>query len=207
MARPYALAALLLFGCRHAAPAAAVTSTAKLSKVQRQVLDGARDQLTWGTGYTGEYFTISYPGGDPPRTKGACTDVVVRAYRNAGIDLQKLIHEDISKNWSKYPRYASSKKPDSNIDHRRVPNQQVFFKRFWKSFKAEAGSASDWEPGDVVTWKIVGGKDHTGVCTDKLDSDGFPFVIHNIGGGPAEEDVLRTWSWSITGHYRYPNKR
>jgi len=168
------------------------------------LIEGARDQLTWGTKYDGRYFKIPYPNGDLPRTKGVCTDVVIRAYRHAGIDLQKLIHEDMVQKWTAYPRYSGLSHPDPSIDHRRVPNQAAFFRRHGVALTKEAKNPKDWKPGDIVDWKIVGNLDHTGILTDKLDGDGFPFVIHNIGAGPQEEDVLRTWSWRITGHYRYP---
>jgi uncharacterized protein YijF (DUF1287 family) len=168
------------------------------------LVEGARDQLSWGTGYDPAYYKITYPGGDLPKSKGVCTDVVIRAYRHKGIDLQRLIHEDMVNHWDKYPRYKGLAKPDPNIDHRRVPNQKVFFGRFGKTLTLTTTNSKDWLPGDIVDWKIVGGYDHTGILTDTYDSDGYPYVIHNIGNGPQEEDVLRTWTWKITGHYRYP---
>jgi len=159
--------------------------------------------LTWGTKYDPSYIKIAYPGGDPPRSQGVCTDVVVRAYRNAGFDLQKLIHEDMQVAWDRYPRYSGRKTPDSNIDHRRVPNQKVFFKRHGQTLTVKCSSPKDWQPGDIVEWKLpVSGRDHTGLLSDKLDGDGYPLVVHNIGDGPQEEDVLRTWQ--IVGHFRYP---
>lgn len=199
-------ALLLLGGCGHPTrPVAAVaTSNPHLSKMQSLLVDGLRDQLTWGTGYDPQYYRIAYPGGDVPRDCGVCTDVVIRAYRHAGIDLQKLIHEDMEKAWSSYPRYKGLEAPDTNIDHRRVPNQAWFFKRHGLSLTTSATDPKDWQPGDVVEWRLVGGLDHTGMLTDKLDKDGFPYVIHNIGQGPQEEDVLRTWSWKLTGHFRFP---
>ncbi len=128
--------------------------------------------------------------------------MVIRAYRCAGFDLQKLIHQDISAYWSAYPRYSGNPRPDSNIDQRRVPNQAVFFRRHGASLTCSKASSAAWRPGDIVDWKLPNGRDHTGVLTDKRDPQGFPFVIHNIGSGPIEEDVLR--SWKISGHYRYP---
>lgn len=199
----FLFAVLLVAGC-HRAPPAPSPSRVTLTKTQRTLVDSARDQTTWGTGYSGAYFKIGYPNGDPPRTTGACTDVVVRAYRKAGYDLQKLIHEDMKKHWDAYPRYSGNSRPDTNIDHRRVPNQRVFFTRKGKALTNKTESAKDWQPGDIVTWKLFGGKDHVGVLTDRFDADGFPFVVHNIGGGPQEEDVLRTGLWTINGHYRYP---
>jgi len=197
------LVGLCVLGCAQA-PRGAVRP--RLGRTQALLVAGARDQLTWGTRYEPAYVKIAYPGGDPPRTQGVCTDVVVRAYRNAGFDLQKLIHEDMKAAWGAYPRYADKKAPDSNIDHRRVPNQKAYFKRHALSLTLKCDSPKDWQPGDIVEWKLVNGRDHTGILTDKLDGDGYPYAIHNIGDGPQEEDVLRTWTWKIVGHFRYPRR-
>jgi len=195
------LLALTLTSCSH--PIKPLAAQPPLSTFQTKLVQGARDQLTWGTGYDNAYYKISYPYGDLPRNKGVCTDVIIRAYRYAGIDLQQLIHEDMLKRWSAYPRYKSLSLPDSSIDHRRVPNQKVFFKTYGKTLSTQTDDPNQWQPGDIVDWKIVGGTDHTGILTDKRDADGFPYVIHNIGNGPHEEDVIRTGTWRITGHYRY----
>ena len=195
------VSAIVIGGCARSIPTVA---TIPLTPIQSRLVQAARDQTTWGTGYDNHYFKITYPNGDLPRSKGVCTDVVIRAYRSVGIDLQKLIHEDMVKRWSAYPRYKGLSAPDTNIDHRRVPNQKVFFSTYGKTLTSKPDNPNDWQPGDIVQWKIVGGLDHTGLLTDKRDSDGFPFVVHNIGNGPQEEDVLRTWSWKITGHFRYP---
>jgi uncharacterized protein YijF (DUF1287 family) len=106
--------------------------------------------------------------------------------------------------WSQYPRYEALDHPDSNIDHRRVPNQRVFFSRYGKSLTLGTARSQDWLPGDFVSWKLANGRDHIGILSDHLDDDGFPLVIHNIGAGPQEDDVLRSPTWRITGHYRYP---
>lgn len=172
------------------------------SSVARRIVAGARDQLTWGTRYDPAYRKIGYPNGDVPKAQGVCTDVLVRAFRNAGYDLQKLIHEDMKSHWALYPRYPGRKTPDSNIDHRRVPNQRVFFKRFGRTCPLSAKDPQPWKAGDIVEWKLDSGLDHTGILTDKKDREGFPLVIHNIGAGPQEEDVLR--AWKIVGHFRYP---
>jgi uncharacterized protein YijF (DUF1287 family) len=161
----------------------------------KQIVEGARLQMAHPSSYSGAYYAISYPGGDVPPDRGACTDVVIRALRHAGYDLQKLIHEDMEENLSIYPRHGN--RSDPNIDHRRVPNQRRFFTRFGLSLD----TSKDWEPGDIVTWKLDGGLDHTGVLTDVADKRGVPLVIHNLSQ-TAEEDVLM--SWKITGHYRFP---
>jgi uncharacterized protein YijF (DUF1287 family) len=194
---------LVLAGCGAARRPSAM---ARGTPFQQRLIAGARDQLSWGTAYDGSYFHISYPDGDPPREKGACTDVVVRAYRSVGIDLQQLIHEDMLKHWDGYPRYAGLKAPDANIDHRRVPNQRAFFHRHGKRLTLSTDQAKAWQPGDIVEWRIWDRCDHTGILTDQLDAEGFPYVLHNMGAGPQEEDVLRTLGWKITGHYRYPAK-
>jgi uncharacterized protein len=169
-----------------------------LNPVQARILVGAKDQLSWGTVYDGAYVRIPYPGGDVPREQGVCTDVVVRALRNADIDLQRLIHEDMRRAWGEYPRYAGLSRPDPNIDHRRVPNQIRFLKRHGRDLGT---SLREWLPGDFVFWKLDGGLDHVGVLSDLLGASGDPCVIHNLGG-VREEDVLRRWK--IVGHYRYP---
>ena len=168
-----------------------------------KMIASARDQCTWGTRYDNRYVKLAYPGGDLPKDRGVCTDVIVRSLRAAGHDLQKLIHEDIKRNWGKYPRYPGSRKPDKNIDHRRVPNQRVFWKRFGLvlTTKVAPETKAKWLPGDIVTWKLDSGLDHTGLLTDKRNAKGWPYVVHNLGT-TLEEDVLT--SWQITGHYRYP---
>jgi len=170
--------------------------------VPQLLVEGARQQLLVATTYDPAYVKIPYPNGDVPLNRGVCTDVVIRAYRHAGFDLQKLIHEDISAHRSAYPGFRA---PDTSIDHRRVPYQAVFFRRHGATLTLSTDRSTSWLPGDVVDWKLPTGQDHTGVLTDKLDHQGFPFVIHNIGRGPMEEDVLR--SWKITCHYRYPRSR
>lgn len=155
------------------------------------VLEGAKLQLANPAQYTQEYFSIPYPGGDPPADKGACTDVVVRALRHAGHDLQQLVHEDARR--VSYPRI---RKRDRNIDHRRCPNLVRFFSRFGRAAPLDR----DFRPGDVVFWKLPGGLDHVGVVSDTVVGD-RPKVIHNIWQ-TAEEDVLN--KWPVVGHFRYP---
>jgi len=166
-----------------------------------KIVEGAKRQAREGASYTVGYFQLSYPGGDLPRSQGVCTDVVIRSLRSAGYDLQKLIHEDMSKRFKTYPK--REKKPDPNIDHRRCPNQAWFFKTYGRSLTlaASARTAKEWKPGDIVYWKLDNGLDHTGVLSDKLNAAGLPYVVHNLGTC-MEEDVLT--SWKIVGHYRYP---
>lgn len=165
-----------------------------LLSVADQVVATARDQTTWGTRYDPAYVRIAYPNGDVPRSQGVCTDVVIRAYRAARIDLQRLIVEDKRRHPAAYP----AGKLDPNIDHRRVPNQRAFFRRHG----ATLSLSGDFRAGDIVDWKLPSGRDHTGIVSDRRDAAGTPLVIHNIGAGPREEDVLK--SWPIVAHFRYP---
>lgn len=160
------------------------------------VLEGAKAQAKDGTWYDASYEQLAYPEGDVPPDRGACTDVVIRSLRHAGYDLQALIHEDMKKRFSEYPRRGDV--PDSNIDHRRVPNQICFFKKYGTSLSLDPSSA-DWKPGDLVYWKTS--RDHVGVISDTIGPSGLPMVIHN-NGQCAEEDCLT--QWPIVGHYRYP---
>ena len=171
------------------------------TKFQSKVVEAARKQIGIGTGYDGSYLEHEYPNGEPPTNIGVCTDVVVRALRPAGFDLQRLVHEDMLKSWREYPRYKGIKKPDANIDHRRVPNLRVYFKRHAKSLTKKLSNPKDWQPGDVVTWKI-GQLDHVGILSDTPDPYGFPLVIHNAGAGPEENDALAVTDWTIDGHFR-----
>ena len=153
--------------------------------------------------YDSAYVHIPYPGGDVPADTGVCTDEVIRAYRALGIDLQKEVHEDMSRNHSAYPHRWGSVPghPDSNIDHRRVPNLMKFFSRKGKVLPVTT-RAEAYTPGELVTWDLGGGVPHIGIVVDRKSVDGVRYlVVHNIGQGPKMEDVL--FSWKITGHYRY----
>lgn len=141
--------------------------------------------------------------GDVPANIGVCTDVVIRAYRSLGVDLQVLVHEDMAANFAAYPskRIWGLSSTDRNIDHRRVPNLQTFFARHGQSLPVSQTS-SDYLPGDLVTWMLPGNLPHIGIVTDNLAlSSGNPKVVHNIGAGPQLEDML--FDYRITGHYRY----
>ena len=153
--------------------------------------------------YDPQYVRIPYPGGDVPAGTGVCSDEVIRAYRALGIDLQKEVHEDIVANFSVYPnqRRWLLAHPDSNIDHRRVPNLMVFFSRKGTPLPIST-RAEDYAPGELVTWDLGGGVPHIGIVVDRKSAQiGRYIVVHNIGEGPMMEDVL--FSWKITGHYRY----
>lgn len=153
--------------------------------------------------YDPKYVRIPYPGGDVPEDAGVCSDEVIRAYRALGIDLQKEVHEDIAANFSAYPNHLRWMlfHPDSNIDHRRVPNLMVFFSRKGTSLLIST-RAEEYRPGDLVTWDLGGGVPHIGIVVDrKAAQSGRYMVVHNIGAGPKMEDAL--FSWKITGHYRY----
>lgn len=151
--------------------------------------------------YDPSYFSISYPNGDVPKDKGVCTDVVIRAYRKLGIDLQKEVHEDMKKNFSKYPQKWGLKKTDPNIDHRRVPNLQVYFTRFGKSLEV-TNKASDYKTGDLVTWMINNKMPHIGIVTNRKSADGKRnLIVHNVGGGQVLEDCL--FQYKISGHYQF----
>lgn len=156
--------------------------------------------------YDPAYYSIPYPNGDIPAGKGVCTDVVIRAYRKLGIDLQKELHLDIRANFNIYPSRKIWKlpKPDTNIDHRRVPNLQVFFKRKG-TVKPITDNPLDYKTGDIVTWDLGRGVTHIGIVVDRKSKDGKrPLIVHNIGAGQVLEDCL--FSWKITGHYRYNKK-
>ncbi len=154
--------------------------------------------------YDPAYFTIPYPNGDLPANKGVCTDVVIRAYRKCGVDLQKEVHEDMAKNFKKYPQKWGLRTTDKNIDHRRVPNLMLFFTRFG-SIKKLSTVASDYEPGDVVCWNLGGGITHIGLVSAKKSDNGERYlIIHNIGAGQVLEDCL--FSFKIIGHYSYAKK-
>jgi len=168
----------------------------------RKVLASAREQTKVTRRYTQDYVVIPYPGGDVPAETGACTDVVIRSLRSAGIDLQREVHEDMAANFSVYPTKWGLTATDTNIDHRRVPNLQTFFVRKGKSLPVTTDGAS-YRPGDIVSWDLDGkGMTHIGLISDTWNKrTGRYSIIHNIGGGTNEED--RLFDWTITGHYRY----
>ena len=167
------------------------------------LIANARRQIGTTIHYDGSYEAILYPGGDVDPSRGVCTDVVIRAYRGVGLDLQVLVHEDMKKNFAAYPskRIWGLSKPDKNIDHRRVPNLQKFFQRQNAELSKDL-SRSPAKPGDLLTWMLPGNLPHIGIVSDKYNSDRTRYLIlHNIGNGTKEEDIID--KYPLTGHYRY----
>ncbi|MHC1777912.1 MAG: DUF1287 domain-containing protein [Lentimicrobium sp.] len=151
--------------------------------------------------YDPSYYTISYPNGDIPSGRGVCSDVVIRAYRKLGIDLQKEVHEDMKANFRLYPDNWGLSKPDKNIDHRRVPNLMTFFERHGLT-KPITKNSGDYLPGDIVCWDLGGGVTHIGIVVGKKSSDHKRnLIVHNIGGGQVLADCL--FEYKIIGHYIY----
>jgi uncharacterized protein YijF (DUF1287 family) len=178
------------------APAAAGTAAETL-------VASALERTRHAVVYDGAYYAIDYPGGDVPEGVGVCTDVIIRSYRKLGVDLQLLVHQDIQENFSKYPsqRIWGLTQPDTNIDHRRVPNLRVFFSRKGVTLPVTRRGC-DYKPGDLVTWMLPGNLPHIGIVTDKRHpSSGNPMIVHNIGRGPRLENML--FDYPITGHYRF----
>ena len=173
----------------------------KASLQLKQLIDGAVEQSKVTTGYDPSYVKLDYPNGDVASDTGVCSDVVVRAFRKAGTDLQKEVHEDMKLAWAEYPRKWGARGTDANIDHRRVLNLTTYFTRQGKSLPI-SNDRADYLPGDVVAWDLSDGVEHIGILTNlSLDSDKHYLVVHNIGAGARVEDVLL--AWKIIGHYRY----
>jgi len=190
---------LLCFAVSPAVPQARERDSGQ--EFTRRLVAAAVERTHHSVRYVSEYVRIPYPGGDVPADTGVCTDEIIRAYRAVGVDLQKEVHEDMVKDFSAYPnqRRWMLAHPDSNIDHRRVPNLMVFFRRKGESLPITA-KAADYSPGDLVTWDLGRGVPHIGIVVDQK-SGGRYMIVHNIGEGPKMEDVL--FNWKITGHYRY----
>ncbi|MCE9624708.1 MAG: DUF1287 domain-containing protein [Deltaproteobacteria bacterium] len=166
-----------------------------------QIISGAISQTSQTLYYDPAYTQIPYPNGDLPSDRGVCTDVVIRAFRKGGVDLQALVHQDMQKNFSAYPKTWGLKQTDANIDHRRVPNLMTFFARKGKSLPVTQ-QADDYLPGDVVAWRLSNGLLHVGLVTDRPTFDTKRrLVVHNIGQGARLEDVL--FAFQLIGHYRY----
>lgn len=193
------LAIAALGACTEAAPGP-ISCADTLSARVRSVVDSARDQTAVTNSYDPSYVRIAYPGGDVPSQTGVCSDVVVRAFRAAGVDLQREVHEDMLRAFKSYPQRWGLKAPDANIDHRRVPNLMTYFARTGKSVPITS-DARDYRPGDVVAWDLGGGVTHIGLVADECDAATLrPLVVHNIGAGTRTEDVL--FAWTVIGHYR-----
>jgi uncharacterized protein YijF (DUF1287 family) len=182
---------------------ASVTLSAQADAFYQRLSTAAIELIDPSIRYDGSYHRIPYPNGDVEPHTGVCTDVVIRAYRKLGIDLQKEVHEDMSANFSVYPPIWRRTETDRNIDHRRVPNLMKFFSRHGQSLKI-TNDPANFQTGDVVAWNLYGGTNHIGIVVDKKSSDGKRYlVVHNIGGGQVAEDCL--FSWKVIGHYRYKN--
>lgn len=178
----------------------AVSQTAP-NEFSLRLVNAALARLEHEVTYDGDYRSIGYPGGDVPDSLGVCTDLVIRAYRGVGIDLQQLVHEDMMAAFAAYPNRWGLGRPDSNIDHRRVPNLQVFFTRNGESIVV-TNDAADYRAGDIVTWLLPGNLPHIGIVTTEYSVDGRrPLIMHNIGNGPALDDML--FAYAIDGHFRY----
>ena len=176
-------------------------SASQRSKFLSNLSSAAIERTHHVVRYDPAYVRLPYPGGDVPADTGVCTDEVIRAYRAVGIDLQKEVHEDMAANFSAYPARWHRQGPDSNIDHRRVPNLMIFFSRKGESLPI-TDRAQDYAPGDLVTWDLGRGLTHIGMVVDqKAFFSRRYMIVHNIGAGPKMEDVL--FDWKITGHYRY----
>lgn len=180
-----ALAILLLF----------TISFAKINKSVEGLIKSARAQVNVTTTYDPAYVRLKYPMGDIDIKKGVCTDVIIRAFRGVGIDLQQKIYVDKKSNPKRYKGLYYTDRLDANIDHRRVKNLQAYFKA--KGYRVK----DKFKPGDIVVWKLPGSNlDHIGLCSSRLNKNGEPFIIHNVGAGTKEENVLR--SYNIVDHFR-----
>jgi len=177
------------------------TSYSQTDSFYTRLSNAALELTKQKVSYDPQYFVITYPNGDVPGNKGVCTDVVIRAYRRLGIDLQKEVHEDMVLNFSVYPKNWRLSKPDKNIDHRRVPNLMKFFARKGQ-IKPITKNANDYQPGDIVCWDLGDGITHIGIVVSKKSRDGSKYlIVHNIGYGQNLEDCL--FEFNIIGHYRY----
>jgi uncharacterized protein YijF (DUF1287 family) len=179
---------------------ATLASPVRAAADGEELVAAARTQIGVTLRYDPRYEKLAYPGGDVPSERGVCTDVVIRAYRRLGVDLQKLVHQDMQSAWQAYPRLWQLKAPDANIDHRRVPNLQAFFTRHGTALKPGRDPRA-YLPGDIVTWIVPPRLPHVGIVSNRTTEAGVPLVIHNIGAGTQEED--RLFAFPITGHYRY----
>ncbi len=165
-----------------------------------RLVAAAESQVGVTVRYDSSYRRLVYPGGDVPLEVGVCTDVLVRAYRRAlGIDLQQRVHEDMRRAWTVYPKIWGLSRPDANVDHRRVPNLEVFFRRHGEALTPSKDPAA-YRPGDIVSWRLAGGQPHIGLVTAR-QTGGRPLVVHNIGAGVKVEDVL--FAYRIVGHFRF----
>lgn len=197
---PAAATAWVLVWMCSPSPTFAAPADAELSLAQ-QLSAAALERTQHSVRYDGRYLRLDYPGGDVPADIGVCTDVLVRAFRALGVDLQRLVHEDMQRAFASYPPLWGLERPDANIDHRRVPNLEHFLTRQGVALPV-SDRAADYRPGDIVSWRLDSGLPHIGVVVDRRapDTDRY-LIVHNIGAGPELEDVL--FAYSINGHFRW----
>ena len=178
-----------------------LVGTPALAEIRpQQLVRDARGQIGVTMSYDPAYRKIAFPMGDVPLSTGVCTDVVIRALRGQGVDLQALVNKDMKAAWAAYPKIWGLQKPDGNIDHRRVPNLEVFFRRHGQSLSLS--DKTTFKAGDIVTWRLPQSNlPHIGIVSDKRAADGTPLIIHNIGRGTREENVL--FAYPLKGHFRY----
>jgi uncharacterized protein len=190
-----------LLGALASLPLLPSVCLAQQSRSPTSLINAARKQIGVTVTYDPAYSRLAFPGGDVPRNKGVCTDVVIRAFRDAfGLDLQALVNADMKRAFSAYPKRWGLKSTDRNIDHRRVPNLETFLTRQGARLSI-ASDASSWRPGDIMTCLVSGNLPHIGIVSDKKTLTGRPLVIHNIGRGTQEEDIL--FAFKLTGHFRW----
>lgn len=219
MMKKYLLVCLLLTGCgepkseskssktvsiQQQSETVAAHNAANSASLRMKIVQAARSQIGKTVRYDPAYTALAYPMGDVPLEKGVCTDVIIRALREQGIDLQVWVHEDMCRNFDVYPKRWGLKRPDPNIDHRRVPNLETFFTRQgWRVLRDNFNSQeTQFQAGDIVTWVLNGNRlPHIGIVSDRKKGH-TPLIIHNIGAGTQEEDIL--FKHQITGHFRLP---
>ena len=178
-----------------------VSETKSQSEFKIQLSDSTLTLTKQKVTYDPSYFSLDYPNGDVPSGRGVCTDVIIRAYRKVGIDLQQLVHEDMKEHFEKYPKNWGLTKPDKNIDHRRVPNLMVYFSRFGKILSTSQNE-NDYKPGEIICWNLGGGITHIGIIVNRKSIDNKHYlVVHNIGGGQVLDDCL--FDFKIIGHYEF----
>lgn len=197
MPRPLALTAVLLLSALAVGQASAEPPQSFGRRLAAAAIERTRHQEI----YDPSYVRIAYPLGDVAPDRGVCADVIIRSFRTLGIDLQVLVHEDMQHAFGAYPHLWGLRKPDTNIDHRRVPNLETFFRRRGKAV-AITHNATDYQPGDIVSWRLDNRLPHIGIVSERRTPDGArPLIVHNIGAGPKLEDVL--FAFPLAGHFRY----
>ncbi len=207
MKRSFVLFLFVLTGCssfsaqvqpaKETSPALQATKQNPKATPTEKLIAAALEQVDVTTEYDPAYVKLAYPNGDVPIKTGVCADVIVRAFRQVGLDLQKELHEDMKQSFAKYPKKWGAKAPDSNIDQRRVPNLMTWFERKGKALSLSSG---DYQPGDIVAWDLGGSLTHIGFVSD-LKADKQYKIVHNLGAGTQIED--RLFEWKVIGHYRY----